>query len=392
MRLLVPLVLALACSDGPGPPQSRLPTIWLRPQAGGSAAIRPAVGDGVAYLATGDGHVVARDAASGAEVWRLQIASGAPDGENMELASGILVVPVARHVSGIDVATRREVWQYRPPLDTTNAGPNPAPGFLGRTRIATDGASVFIPAWGASVSALDVATGAVRWTWQPGPTASDTAASGMFRSGAQGVAVAGDTVYVWAWHYLDAAGVRSEPWLVALDRGSGRELWRYVIPSFSGGVLIWSGPVVHDRFVIAKSASGDMWAIDRFTRQLAWKFAPAIKHAAVTGPVLRDGVVYLDSGDDYISAVRASDGQVLWRRMTSNAGAAENLLATAYRVYVPGGGNGLAVIDRRTGRLVAEADQPDRTWDSHVATPVAEIAPGRLIVGVKDAAWAFKEP
>lgn len=379
------------CSE-PSGPGSTLRTRWLRAQQNGVAAIRPVVGDGTVYCATQDGWVVAHATSDGAERWRARISNGSPDGENMALAAGVLVVPVAFHTSGIDVGTGQVLWRYEAPNDTVDAGPNPGPGHVGRTRIVADSSTAYQPAWGASVSAIDLRTGVPRWIWQPGPTTSDTATSGVFGSGAEGVVLSGDTLYVSAWHFLDRAGLRSEPWLVALDRRTGQELWRYVAPSFSGGVLVWSGPVVHQRLVIQKGTGGQLWAVDRFTGQLAWKFQPVTTHASVTGPVIRDGVVYLDSGDDYITAVDASNGRVRWRTMTSNKGAAENVLATARRLYVPGGGNGLAVVDRRTGRLVAEARQPDAQYDNHIATPVAEVAPGVLVVGVMRATWAFLEP
>jgi outer membrane protein assembly factor BamB len=102
--------------------------------------------------------------------------------------------------------------------------------------------------------------------------------------------------------------------------------------------------------------------------------------------------VYVDSGDDYITAVDARDGRVSWRARTANRGAFANMLVTARYLYVPGGGNGLAVIDRRTGRIVADVKQPNADAYSHVATAPAEIPGGRIVINVKGAAWAFDEP
>lgn len=390
--LALALLLSIEGCHSPGEPEGGLRTHWLRPQASGLETIRPTADSDAVYVATHDGDVVARAHADGAERWRARIATGAPGGENMLVAAGTLVVPVGAYTVGLEARTGQERWRYRAPPDTVAAGPTPGPGSVRATRIASDGAHVYLPAWGASVSAVDLGTGVARWTWRPGPAPSDTAASGVFRSGAEGVVLSGDTVYVAAWHFLDWQGLRSEPWLIALDRRDGRELWRHVFPSFSGGVLVWSGPVVHERLVILKGTGGELWALDRFTGASVWTFVPQTLHASLTGPIARDGVVYVDSGDDYITAVDARDGRVRWRAMTANRGAYANLLATARYLYVPGGGNGLGVIERRTGRVVVNARQPQADAYAHVATAAAEIGGGRIVVNVRGGAWAFAEP
>src|SRR5215217_7077194 len=193
-RVLAVLLLGLSllplsgCND-PGGPRAPLRTRWLREQSSGSEHIRPA-SDGVrVYAATEDGEIVARDAVDGAERWRVRIASGAPGGEAMVLSAGTLVVPIEFSTSAIDVATGRELWRYVPPLDTVDAGSSAGPGLVSDIRIAADANTVYQPAWGASVSAIDLRSGQARWIWQPALTLTDTAASGVFRSGAEGVAL-----------------------------------------------------------------------------------------------------------------------------------------------------------------------------------------------------------
>lgn len=65
-----------------------------------------------------------------------------------------------------------------------------------------------------------------------------------------GARVSGDTVFATVWHSLDQNGLRSEPWLVVLDRRSGRELWRTVLPSVLAGVLIEGAPTLYRNLAI----------------------------------------------------------------------------------------------------------------------------------------------
>jgi outer membrane protein assembly factor BamB len=237
------------------------------------------------------------------------------------------------------------------------------------------------------VSALDLRTGAVRWVWQPGPSAGDTAASGVFRSGSMGARVSGDTVFATAWHFLDRLGLRSEAWLVALDAPTGRELWRVVLPSYTGGVVVQGAPAVAGPLVLLATRGGHVWAVDRATQQVAWHFTPRTKYATLTQVEVYGGVAYADGGDDCLYALRAADGSVLWSADATN-GATADLLVTERRVYYPTGGT-IHVFDRATGRRVASARV--RTDGDAIESPPAS-AYGRVFVTVSDGAWSFDEP
>ncbi|MFN8670401.1 MAG: PQQ-binding-like beta-propeller repeat protein [Gemmatimonadaceae bacterium] len=220
MRLqcgLLSCATLLAChtSTDDGPPRL-LSDCWSATVTGFSIA-RPAVGSSAVFAADGTGAPSAFERATGQRLWRTSLARSAIEGMNLLVANGVVVVPARDSTYGVDAATGTPILRYAAPLDVRENPVSPLPGFVGETRIATDGASVFVPAWGASVSAVDLRTGMRRWVWQP----SDTT---RFRSGSMGVRISGDTVYATAWHFLDASGLRTEQWLLALDRLSGREL------------------------------------------------------------------------------------------------------------------------------------------------------------------------
>src|SRR5205814_10222420 len=151
-------------------------------------------------------------------------------GANFILRDGVLVSAVEFHTAALDASTGKQIWTYTAPLDTMDATPaNPArPGYVVTARMAADDNTVFIPAWGASVSAVDIKTGQSKWVWRVDSTIS-------YRSGASGAGLSGDTAFVSVWHFLDRLGVRSEAWVVALDKATGKELWRTVLPKQSSG-------------------------------------------------------------------------------------------------------------------------------------------------------------
>ena len=381
-----------SCRDSTGPagPRTTLRDRWYVPQVGYTET-RPTVVGGLVYAATGDGWVVARDAATGAEQWRTPVGQGVR-GANFVARSGVVAVGLTWTVVAFDAADGHELWRYTTPLDTVDAWPAPNPGSVVLTRLDADDETVYVPAWGASVSAVDIRTGTVRWVWEPGKSVTDTAASGVFRSGADGVRVSGDTVYASAWHDLNYGGGTSEPWLVALDRATGRELWRASFPGYTSGVTVNGAPALHGNLAILGGTGGYLWAVDRTTRRTAWKFVPAapVQHATLTEPELYGDALYFDGGDGNAYAVRASDGRTLWKAPVDMAYA--DPLVTERRVYLNSGYQ-LWAFDRTTGRLLAKVKQPhvgDR--DGFLASTPASDGAGHGFIVVNNATWSFDEP
>jgi outer membrane protein assembly factor BamB len=389
--LAIPLLGLPACKDGTGGPPAVLAkanTRWYREHIQYSRT-RPATRGNLVYIAAGDGNVIARDAETGSAVWTTRVANRAPQGDNMVVVGSVLVVPIVHELVGVDATSGQVRWRYAPPLDTVDAGAAPLPGQIIATRLETDGVHVFVPAWGASVSAVDASSGALRWVWQPARTTSDTAASGVFKSGAEGVAVSGDTVFVSAWHYRDYSGIRSEPWMLALDRASGRELWRHAGEHYTGRVSVWGAPVLHDSLVIQYGIGGYTWAVSRRTALPVWRYSPAPTGGTLVGPESRREMVYVDGGDGHVVALRAANGTVQWRAAMP-AQVLGSMLTTERRVYVPMGQT-LIVLDRANGRRIAEFRQPGRGADSYIAS-APQVADGGIVVGVNGGAWSFEEP
>jgi outer membrane protein assembly factor BamB len=393
IRLTTPLIIAAvamgaACGSDPTGASNRVRERWYELQPGNAFA-RPAILGSTVYFGTGGGNVIARDVNTGATRWSTNVAAQAIQGANLIARNGVVVAPAVFHTTGLDAQTGRELWRYQAPLDTTDAGISPNPGQVVSTRIDADDATVYIPAWGASVSAVDLHTGAARWVWQPGRMEGDTASSGVFRSGSMGARVSGDTVFATVWHYITRVGGASEAWVVALDRLTGRELWRLKLPQQGSGVMIQTAPVVDRDLVIVQPLFAQTYAINRSTLQFEWKFAaPNAIHSTLAGPELHNDTVYIDGGDEHIYALNAGTGVPIWNSAFP-AQAFSDILVTERRVIFSIGRT-LFVLDRHTGTQIAAVTQP-RTSDPLFASPAA-FSNGLVFVTVSGAAWCFEEP
>jgi len=382
MALSVTSACFLFDHDSTGP-VDRVRDRWTQPQARFAQTIPVIVGDLVVF-GTGAGELVARKQTTGEAVWTTSVSADRIASRNLLERQGVVVAGAVRSVHGVDVTTGQRLWTYAPPLDSID-NVNPRPGAVDYGRLDADESTVFVPAWGASVSAIDVRTGAVRWVWQPVGTAH--------RTGAMGVRVSGDTVLATVWHFLNTTGTQSESWLVALDKATGRELWRLVLPVLGYSVDIRAAPALWGRLAIVNTGNGQVFAVDRFTRTLVWQTAVVDTRGAglvatLAEPLVAGDVVYHDAGSGDLWARKASNGVLLWKSRYG-AGIYGDLTVSDRRVYGNTYGY-LYVFDRESGRLVASIQQPNSS-DPFIAS--APAARGRqLFVNVNGAAWSFDEP
>jgi outer membrane protein assembly factor BamB len=296
-----------------------------------------------------------------------------------------LVAAVRYHVSAMDAVTGAKLWQFTAPLDTID-DPSPRPGFVVEARIAADDNTVFVPAWGASVSAVDINTGQPRWVWRIEPTLPN-------RSGASGVEISGDTLFATVWHFLNQSGTQSEAWLVALDKQTGREFWRVVFSPPASGTMINCAPVVWRNLVIVTLVSGHVFAVDRNTQNVVWHILPQVAAsglgtALVTGAEVYEDIVYANGSDQKIHAYRGADGTELWASFAGQ-------LLTDFRVtnkfvYAANGAT-LYVLDRVTGAQYAALGHP-RQSVNYTFSSGASSENGRVFITSSDGAWSFDEP
>jgi outer membrane protein assembly factor BamB len=359
---------------------------WVAADDGQSQS-RPAIIGSMVVFGAGGGRLVARDVATGELRWQTTALPSNPGGRRIVVVGAVIVASSNSYTVGLDTGGR-VLWTYPAPLDSVRDPARPQPGVTAYGTADADSQTVFIPAWGASVSAVDARSGTVRWVWRPGVSVSDTAVAGRFRSGADGVKVAGDTVYVNAWHDRVLSGVTGEQWVVALDRLTGRELWRVSLPVITGGSMAQGAPALFGNLVMVVDAGGNIYAIDRTTVQLAWTYDAATIYRTFAEATVVDGILYQDGGDLAVYAIRASDGVVLWRTPLGFS-ATRDLLVTDRRVYYPSQGT-IFILDRATGRVIAKLSTGDEA--NNIMEGPAAFSGGRVFVNFTSGPVAFDEP
>jgi outer membrane protein assembly factor BamB len=212
----------------------------------------PAVADGVVYAGGGEGILLAVDAASGQERWRLAVggeAIGAPS-----VSGGLVFVTAAADIGAgnaelvaVDAAGGTERWRVAVGNQPLYAAP------------ATDGELVYVPGQGedemAALFALEAASGTERWRYDTGGFVIGNPATAEGR------------VFVATNHAL-----------IGLDAATGQEVWRVEEvesglsappPAIADGVVyVFAGRVD----AIANTESGVVLAVEVASGSERWRY------------------------------------------------------------------------------------------------------------------------
>ncbi|WP_181918722.1 outer membrane protein assembly factor BamB [Wenzhouxiangella sediminis] len=103
--------------------------------------------------------------------------------------------------------------------------------------------------------------------------------------------------------------------LVVIDRESGRIQWRAQLSS-----EILAKPVLHDGIVVARCIDGRVFGLDRSDGARIWVHDRSVPLLTLRGngdPLPRAGQVYIGYDDGQVTAIRVSDGSVLWEQRVS---------------------------------------------------------------------------
>ncbi len=243
--------------------------------------------DGVVYVSTDSGEVVAVDALSGEVRWRSDeagyysspaVAGGlifAGNLDGSEKAGGQLVA--------LDAATGVLRWTFATGADIYGSP------------VVSDGA-VFVEDDAGVLYAVEASSGTERWR------------ATIATQGGVGPAVSKGTVFVGG---LDTGD------LLALDAATGRERWRFDLgdgtlssPAIAEDVVYTTGA----RLIDEETAEGDLIAIDSVSGMERWRFPmETVSHSS---PAVVDGTVYVGDVGGVVYAVDAETGTEIWRMQT----------------------------------------------------------------------------
>jgi outer membrane protein assembly factor BamB len=241
--------------------------------------------------------------------------------------------------------------------------------------IATNGETVFVTTGFGRLTALDAATGTVRWT-------QDLAASG-----GSAPTVSGDLVYV--------VSRDSRAW--AIEASNGRVRWRLAgVPStatFSGG----AGAAARSDIVVFPFPSGEVLGVfpdgglERWSQVIAGaRLGEAVGAAAtdISGdPVIDGDTLYVGNVSGRVVAMNVQTGERLW---TATEGAVNPVWPAGGSVFLVNDVNDLVRLDAATGAVIWRVQLPVfvETRPARMRTRHAHFGPiiagGRLIVASSD--------
>ena len=339
----------------------------------------PAVVGDVVYIASTDGSLYAVNRADGTQKWKFD--SKGPIASSPAVAGGVVIVSsVDGLIYGVDASTGASKWTFKTKgerrftapgihgaIPNTERMPDPFDVFLSSPVIANGVA--YIGSGDQNVYALDVATGAVRWTFATGDVVHASPA------------VANGVVYIGSWDRN----------LYALDASTGHERWRYTTgndTTIYNQIGIASSAAVAGGLVFVGGRDGHFHVVDAATGQLKWKHNNR-GGWTIASPAVKDGIVYFPTSDGTrFKALEATTGNVKFDLQNKAVSFSSPALAGSVAFYGTSDGylNAVSLTDGtlkatfqtdgskengpkftdENGRLRTNLMYPDRTLDGMV--------------------------
>lgn len=337
--------------------------VWRR-QLGGAIRSTPAITAGRIYVGAGDGTLYALDRATGRIVWRF--AAGDPVTASPAVAHGLVIAAThAGRFFAVDAATGRLRWSRHAgpalPFNTYPAGA----WDLWASSPTVSGRTVILGGADGRVYALDLMTGAVRWTANTG---------GRVRASA---AIAAGTVVIGSW----------DGRVYALDLATGAEKWVHrtigdTLDSQAFGFdrrAIQGSAAIDEGRVFVGSRDGGLYALDFATGERLWR-ATHRGSWVCASPVVSGSAVYVGSSDgQFVQALDAGTGTERWRYATA-ANVLSSPVLAGQRLVVGTEANDspwgdLLALDPATGALVWRLRPEEALYGSPV------VADDRIYVG-----------
>ena len=278
-------------------------------------------------------------------------------------------------VLAIDRASGKVAWQRVVREELPHEGTHPT-GTWASSSAATDGELLFAHFGSRGLYALD-ATGKVVWEKDLG----DMNVKLGFGEGST-PALAGDRLFV-QWDH------EGESFIVALDRKTGRELWRQKRDERTS----WASPLVVEhagKAQVITSATNKVRSYDAATGDVLWE-TPGMTQNAIPTPVHQDGLVILTSGfrGNALLAVKLAEAKgdisaspaIAWR-FDRDTPYVPSPLLWGDEVYLLKGNNGLlSAFNAKTGVRLYGPERLEGVPNVY-ASPVG--ADGRIYVAGRE--------
>lgn len=335
---LAALALVGACSSGPAkvkpadlpPPATKMvpQAIWSAQVGASSVALAPLALQGRIYVSGGSGTIVAIDAASGRDVWRLNLGTALATGPGSD-GQVTAVVTLANQLVAINDG--KEMWRAQLP-----AASYTAPLVAGRR--------VFVLTADRSVVAFDGQTGARLWTQsRPGEplvlrqsgvllAVGDTLVAGL--SGRLLGLNPGNGSPRWDVQVANSRGTNEVERLVDLVGPVSRVGNSVCARAFNSAVAcadaeagraLWNKPAqgivgVHGdaELVLGAEADGRLIAWRRANGEKAWEL-DRLKYRELSAPLSLERLMVVGDGTGLVHVLSTADGSELTRLTTDGS-------------------------------------------------------------------------
>ncbi len=290
-------VLLSACGDptSSAPPDDEL----VRWQVPGQMRSAPIVSDSFVVAVFFDGLTALRRT-TGDIVWTRADLQGGMTNTSLARSGDVVLFTDGSALYGIDARDGRSRWEHR------------AVGLgTGAYTPAVSGDTVFVASFGDAV-ALDAATGNVRWR-------AENVGHVLYPP-----SLSGDVV---VYHAMEPSGslplAQSAGTLVALDRRTGIERWRFPIPRQSTDSSDTVGDHMETARFLFSPYPGRVMALRSSTGEILWNSEETPPgNVSWFAPVEFAGQAVFLRTDGILEARSPADGSVAWRVGTLGLGAA----------------------------------------------------------------------
>lgn len=287
------------------------------------------VGDLVLFGARGG--VVGVDAKTGRIRWRafLWRAANRAFGSLVE-RNGIACLADAPAIGCVDVRTGAVLWKRQP-----DASPQ-------ISKAAIDDYAWYFGTTAHRAYAIDPRTGRQLWVTDLRPNAPAL-------STVWGMTTSGDTAYATTVHWLTEKSLPLVGDLLALDRRTGKPLLRYETPGGRGGFM--GAAIIAGRLAVMNDGyAHSLVAVDRFSGKEVWRTEKSDSGYinAESRPILVGDTLFAASSDTQVYAVDVHTGQILWRARSGVGSLGSIAVCSTKLLVVEYGGGFIAEIDRAT--------------------------------------------
>ncbi len=212
---------------------------------------------------------------------------------------------------------------------------------------------VYIGSGAGYLSAVDLATGKLRWKYK-------VSQDGVGESSA---AVRNGAVYIG-----DLAGV-----FHAVDARTGKALWTY-----KTGAEIKSSPVVVDDRVLIGSYDGTLYCLAVKNGAVLWKVTT--ENYVHGTPAVADGIAYISGCDEVFRGIRISDGKELFEFPSGAYTGASPAVAGSF-AYFGTFSNEVVAANLKLKKTTWRYENPDRHFPFYSSAAVID---GKVVLGGRD--------